>query len=1117
MSKSKSLKSLIQRIDDFIRLFYKNLIIRGLIYSAALILILFLVVNLLEYFNYFGRTTRTVLFFGYIIAAVTIIGVYIIDPLLRLYKIGKRISYEQAAKIISTHFPDVSDKLLNTLQLGSMVNETEQIGMLEAAIAQKTEKIKNIPFTEAIDKKENLRKIPYAILPLVVLMLVLLSAPSVIKDPAIRISRYNMEFERPMPFSFQIDKAGLRAIRGQDLDLIIIIEGKELPGEVFVEYQNKTVRAAKTSGNAFIYRFRNLNHDLSFRLQAGGFHSEKYNIEVIPKPAIINYTVHLNHPEYTKMQDEQLNNTGDLTVPEGTTATWKFYTRDADTIYWKTGTSKRKILDRTEQSFTNSLRTLESFDYAIIPQNQYNVLGDSMVHRVEVIPDLYPEIQVETFIDSSDFRVAYFTGQIRDDYGFSKLKFHYTLRNARAPEEIIDSKSIRLPIDLSLTNQSFFHSIDFTELDMKPGDRVEYWFEVWDNDGVNGSKSTRSGTGSIELPGIREMEREIAERQDEMFSEMSNLQRSLHELTREINQLQRSILQKESISWEDTNKLQEMLERQQRLQQRIDMLKDDNTALNKMQQEINPYNEEILRKQNELQKLFDELMTDEMKKLFEELQKMLEDVDRSKMQELLKQMEMSNEELLKDLDRNLELFKQLEMEKLLTDAITKLEMLAVEQEKLADDTGNAENEDSINLEERQEELNAEFEKMKEDLKKIEEKNQELQWKYEMIDLDEMSEGIDELLQQSLDQLQQNNRERAVPSQQDAARQMQEMSQSLMSMMEQAHQEQLGEDIRMLRKLLEDLVDISFDQEDLIERTVSINRIDPRFNDLLSEQKRINVSLKQVEDSLTALAKRQIAIQQFVLREIAQINNNVEETIKTLEERNVRAAGSRQQYVMTSVNNLALMLSEAMDQMMQQMLSSSMDGDACPMSGQGQGGKPSMRSMKDLQQQLNQQMQQMQQSLGKPDEEGMPQPGGQSMSEQFARMAAQQEALRRQMQQYLEELRSETGTSDGNLTKAIEEIEQTEKDLVHKRITNETLMRQERIMTRLLESERAEMEREKKEERESRTAQDYQRNDPDSILEIYRRKMNEREMLRTVPPQLNPFYRTKVNDYFIQVQ
>jgi hypothetical protein len=337
---------------------------------------------------------------------------------------------------------------------------------------------------------------------------------------------------------------------------------------------------------------------------------------------------------------------------------------------------------------------------------------------------------------------------------------------------------------------------------------------------------------------------------------------------------------------------------------------------------------------------------------------------------------------------------------------------------------------------------------------------------------------------------------------------------------QMQSEQLGEDIRIIRKLLEDLIDISFDLEDLIDNTVKTNRIDPRFNELLSEQKRLIVSLEQVEDSLNALAKRQMAVQKFVLREIAQINTNVEEALKTLEERNISAAASRQQFVMTSVNNLALMLSEAMEQMMQQMMSSSSDGESCPMPGQGQGqGKPSMSNMKDLQQQLNQQLEQMRQSGGSTGEEGMPQPlpGGQSMSEQLARMAAQQEAIRRQMQQYLEELRSETGKSDGNAMKAIEQMEETEKDIVHKRITNETMMRQEQIMTRLLESERAEMEREREERRESQEARDYPTNDPDSVIEFYRKKMTEREMLRTIPPQMNSFYRTKVNSYFIQVQ
>ncbi|HHN47424.1 MAG TPA: hypothetical protein ENN08_00555 [Bacteroidales bacterium] len=1119
MHKIQSLETLISKVDAFIRMYYKNRIIRGLIYSGALLFVFFLFVNLLEYFSYFGSTARTVMFFGYILGAFAIIGFYIFVPLLKLYRIGKRISYNQAAGIISRHFPEVSDKLINTLQLGEMIDPgSGNIEILEAAITQKTEKIRHIPFTEAIDKKENVRKMPYALVPLLIILILLVAAPTVIKEPAHRITNYRVHYERPMPFGFIVDRNELSVLRGDDLDLSIKVTGSELPAEVLVEYQQKTARTVKRSNNEFIYRFRNLNTDFTFRLQGGGFYSEPYKVTVLPKPVILNYTVKLDYPAYTRKAGVELANTGDLTVPEGTDITWLFNTTSVDSVIIRTGLRTGPRIERlSKDRFQAKMRTLESFDYTIIPVNKYTVARDSIMHQIGVVPDMYPEIQVETFIDSSNFRMAYFSGQIKDDYGFDKLEFHYKRKNVRSLDKIIEEENRLIQIDKTLNNQSFFYNIDFSETTIEPGDRIEYWFQVWDNDRINGSKSTRSGIGLIEIPGLAEREQQIADKQDLMTREMSQLQRDLMKLSREIDQLQRSILQKESISWEDTNKLQEMLERQISLQEQIEKLKDDNTALNSLQDEINPYNEEIIRKQQELQKLFDELMTDEMKELFEEIQKLMDELDRGKMQEMLKNMQMSNEELINNLDRNLELFKQLEMEKMITDVVTKLKQLAEEQEKLAELT--AEEESDINeLSNRQEEIAEEFEKLKEELEKIKEKNEELTWKYDMIETEELEESIENSMNESLENLQQNNKASAVPNQKDAAKEMETLSDNLMDMMMQMQNDQLAEDARMLRKLLEDLIDISFDQEDLIEKTVGTNRIDPRFNKLLSEQKRLIVSLKQVEDSLNALAQRQLAIQQFVLREIAQININVEEALKTLEERNISSASSRQQYVMTAVNNLALMLSEALDQMMQQMMSNSMDGDSCPLSGEGQGKpKPSMNSMKNMQQELNRQLEQMKQSMGQPGEDGMPQSGGQTMSEQFARMAAQQEALRRQMQQYLEELRSETGTSDGNAMKAIEEMEETEKDLVHKRLTNETLLRQEQILTRLLESERAEMEREKEERRESKSAQDYPTTDPDSIMELYRRKMMEREMLRTVPPQMNTFYRTKVSQYFIQVQ
>jgi hypothetical protein len=96
------------------------------------------------------------------------------------------------------------------------------------------------------------------------------------------------------------------------------------------------------------------------------------------------------------------------------------------------------------------------------------------------------------------------------------------------------------------------------------------------------------------------------------------------------------------------------------------------------------------------------------------------------------------------------------------------------------------------------------------------------------------------------------------------------------------------------------------------------------------------------------------------------------------------------------------------------------------------------------------------------------------------------------------------------------MEQTERDLVNKRITNETMRRQQEILTRLLESEKAEREREQDEQRKSNEAKSEIRSNPEQFLEYKRLKEKEMELLITVPPSLTPYYREKVNNYFNQL-
>src|SRR4029077_5782749 len=131
-------------------------------------------------------------------------------------------------------------------------------------------------------------------------------------------------------------------------------------------------------------------------------------------------------------------------------------------------------------------------------------------------------------------------------------------------------------------------------------------------------------------------------------------------------------------------------------------------------------------------------------------------------------------------------------------------------------------------------------------------------------------------------------------------------------------------------------------------------------------------------------------------------------------------------------------------------------------------------------------------------------------EQLAKMAAQQEALRRQIQDMMSKMKNKGSNPGGDIA---DMMEQTEKDIVNKSLTNETMKRQQNILTRLLESEKAEREREQDEQRKSNEAKNVNLGNPEEFLEYKRLKEREMELLNTVPPNLTPYFKEKVNIYF----
>lgn len=1122
---------LISKLDGFIRKYYKDQLIRGALYSVGMLVGVFLAVALLEYLGHFGVLARTFLFWGTIAAVAVVLIRFVVIPLVKLFHLGPVISHAEAATIVGTHFSEVRDKLLNTLQLQGMAGSNpQQRALIEAAVAQRSKELEPVPFGNAIDLGRNTRYLRFALPPVAVLLVLLFAAPSLITGPTQRLIRHGSEFIPEAPFRFVLVNDDLNVPEQQDIEVVVELTGDVVPQQVDLEVDGQRIPLVKKDARHFVHRFRNVQKDLSFHFTAEGFRSGTHKLHVVPHPMLLDFKLNLDYPDYLGLSDEVVDNSGDITVPAGTRITWDLNARSSDRMDLVFDDTTLVLLPAAKTSngqlFRSTRRFLSSHGYRMTAHNGERISDDALQYRVEVVPDLYPTIQVETRADSTAPKRLFYRGELGDDHGLRKLVFHYRFAqggDSVPPELRSGSKELR--ISPNETRQEFFHSWELYDLSVLPGDRIEHWFEVWDNDGVNGSKSARSTTQVFAAPTRKELAVQQDMDSDAIKSAMEQSIQEARDIQRELDKLRRELLDKKEMTWQDRQKLENVLERQQELQRNIERSTEQLRQSQQQQREFRPMDERLLEKQQQVQNLFENVLNEEMKDLYRKVQELMEKLDKDVLQEQLQDMKLDQEDVEKELDRALELFKRMEVEQKAEDIAKQLEDLAQKQKELSEESEKGDK-SAEELKKEQDALNKEFEELRKDMDQLQDKNEQLEQPMALPDTEKAEEEIQKDQQQSSEQLEKKQQQKASEKQKSAAEKMEQLAFQMQSAMASNAEEQQEEDMDALRQLLENIVHLSFEQEALMDQVTSTNIRDPRFVEQGRKQRKLRDDAKVIEDSLFALSKRVPQLESIVNREINAVNANMDEATNFMGEARANErfrpmAADRQQHAMTSLNNLALLLDEALQQMMQQMqqqASGSCDKPGKPgKPGQGKGG---MAKMKAQQEALQKQLEEMRKGMEKgkkpgekPGEQGQGGMGMPGMSQQLAQMAAQQAAIRKEMQRIAQELNKDGSGAGNELNKLAEEMEQQEKDIVHKNLTPETMRRQQDIMTRLLEHEKAEREREQDNKRTSNEGRDQAAPDPAKYFDYQRRKAREAELLRTVPPGLKPYYRDRVNTYF----
>ncbi|WP_372919305.1 hypothetical protein [Salegentibacter sp.] len=1075
-------KEVKRKLNAFISKYYRNKLLKGaILFTAVGLLYLFLIISI-EHLFWLNTTGRRILFWLFIGIEAGLFIFFIAIPLSKLFRFSKTLSEEDASRIIGRHFPGVNDKLLNLLQLKNSEKESD---LLVAGIDQKSRELNPIPFSAAVNFKSSLKYVKWAAFPVIIFLAIWLTGnSSIFSDSYGRVVHYNAEFQPPAPFYFTLENELLEVRQNKDFTLQVKTIGDMNPEQVSVNYNNQDYLLKRIEPGTFEYTFKRLEKDTEFSLNANGISSEKYTLEVLKVPAILNLETNFEYPAYTGKRSDSVIGTGNARIPEGTRVTWNLKARETYEVHFKLPDSSLNLKPQSGRVEYQS-RVYSSLNYSISSSNKKIRNFEPVSYKIDIIKDRFPEIEVVKKTDSLEEQISYFYGKVSDDYGLSKLQLVYY------PEASPDSLN---QISIPVAKESFAEFL-FTfpgDLELERGVNYLYYFQVFDNDGVNGAKSSRSEIFGFRKKTLEEIEEEKIQHQGESIE---NFNKSLEEIeySREtLNEISRRQKETDRFDYNERKKLQDFLERQK---QQNEMMKNYSEKLKKSLEEEDPSKEENSYKEDLKERLDkNEERLEENEALMEELKEFSEKISREELGEKLEELSKRNQSQQRNMEQLLELTKRYYVQEKQQKLARELQNLAERQERISED-------EELNNKESQEKLSREFEEFRKEMDQLDEDNERLKQPVNL-DRDQVDEeSIEKDQRESETDLDKQQQNKAKEKQKEAAKKMMQMSAKMQQQMQAQSGEELEADIESLRQILDNLVRFSFQQEDLLETFKSMNRNDPMFARNLKIQNDLRENFRHVDDSLYSLALKNPMIGEEITGKLTDIEFDLEKALERLAEDQVPQGTASQQYVVTGANDLAYLLSSILSSMQQQ---------ANPQLGKG-GGDGEEFQLPDIIQKQEEIQQQLEEGIEKNKGEkpnGEDGEGQEQESGELFEIYKQQQELRRELEKMINK-----EAEDPNGENLRDNMEQLEEELLDKGFRPQSLERMTNLVHELLKFEKARLEQGEDNTRKSETnVKEFGNSSKDQNLKA-KEYFNSTEILNRQVLPLREIYKQKVKVYF----
>jgi hypothetical protein len=533
-----------------------------------------------------------------------------------------------------------------------------------------------------------------------------------------------------------------------------------------------------------------------------------------------------------------------------------------------------------------------------------------------------------------------------------------------------------------------------------------------------------------------------------------------------MEKLSREFKKTEKLDWSQKKEIDKAIASQEAVQDKLDEIQNSLEETLQSLSDNEMTSQEIGQKLEEIQKLIEQINDEALNKYVDELRKAMEKLNPDEIQQALENLELTAEDFLKSLERTESLLEEIQREQDMEEIVRDAHELMDEQGQVADETEEADAGDSEQMDQLAEDQEALADKADDLQKKMEEMAEALKEAAENLDEEQLAENMqktaeefsesstEQQMREASKQMKQGQKDQAQQQQQQAQNDLIALFQRVMEMQMQMQAQSQNRTAENLQRLARNTLDLSFKQEQLTARLREQVAGEDVGNvrALALEQQTYAAAIRQIADELHEIGKRSVEVPDALLQLVGETLQAMNNSILFLEQNKAFMSTASSSQAVTNLNIATI-----------ELLTSAQN---CQ---QGAGSGQSAQQSR-LQQLLSGQQQMMQQSQQMMQMQAMKERMLQERQAMMKRLEGQQRSLQ-DMAKDVQQNQNSDERVLGRMDRIVEEMQEVIRDLADGVLDEDTMRKEQRIVSRLLDANRSVHSRDYEKKRRSTTARE----------------------------------------------